>query len=85
VQQRAVPIERRALLDPANGHYVGEMLAMWRGFAESLPISDADRATWQTLTDPSASTYLLAQPDFYHCDGNYVVTGKVPVAEVAAD
>jgi len=85
VRQRAVPIERRAPLDPANGRYVGELLALWRGFAESLPISDADRATWQALTDPTAPAYLLDQPDFYHCDGNYVVTGRVPTPEVTAD
>ncbi len=80
VRQRGILIERRAPLDAANRRYLGEMLAFHRAVAERLPLSDADRAAWRALTDPAAPTYLLDQDDFYHCDGNYVVTARVPGA-----
>jgi ubiquinone/menaquinone biosynthesis C-methylase UbiE len=84
VRQRAVLIERRAPLDPANRRYLAELMAFWRALAEQLPIDDADRTTWRALSDPTAPAYLLAQSDFYHCDGQYVVTGRVPSPAVAA-
>ena len=80
VQQQGVLIERRAPLDPANRRYLGEMLTFQRAVGAHLPLSDADQAAWQALLDPTMPTYLLDQPDFYHCDGNYIVTGRVPYA-----
>jgi hypothetical protein len=79
-----VLIERRAPLDPANRRYLAELMALWQELAEQLPIDDADRTTWRALSDPAAPAYLPAQPDFYHCDGQYVVTGRVPGPAVAA-
>lgn len=78
VWQQTTLIERWAPLRSVEKAYMGGYLAFLAAQAETVDLSEADRAYWRALADPEAPGHPIHHPEFYWCEANPVAVGQVP-------
>jgi len=74
--EQPLPAQVRAYLGQhALPNYYGQPLL---SHGHRVGLTEADRQLWQQLTDPTAATYILDQPDYYCIASALLVTGRKP-------
>jgi hypothetical protein len=71
-------VERYAPLNAAERPFVASILSWFASEAQTLPVSEKDKARWRALADETSPDYLLDQSDCCYCEGSVVTVGRVP-------